>query len=196
MLHVQPSPTYERVPHALIRRARYIFGRFRRPDAAQYKTAPPTTSTAPPNAAIASFLNLIDLAGAVIPLRKRDYAVTIGLQTEKPDARSRRGPVYRGPREDERKRNGDLSRPARGHSRALRSPPFRWACDAAQFPRRAPGRASGQLPPGLRLGLFGEHLGRPVFLQRLAHQVLLALGRHAAFRRVTVEVGREGIALR
>jgi hypothetical protein len=92
VLHVQPSPTYERVPHALIRRALYVCGRFGRPEPCR-QNRPADNEYGSPNAATASFLNLIDLAGAVIPLRKRDYAVTIGLQTEKPNGRSRRGPV-------------------------------------------------------------------------------------------------------
>ena len=54
---------------------------------------------------------------------------------------------------------------------------------------------SRQLPPRLRLGLFAEHFLRPILLERLPHQVLLALGRHAADRRIAVEIGREGVAL-
>ena len=48
----------------------------------------------------------------------------------------------------------------------------------------------------LRLGLRVEHVRRPAFFQSLPHQILLALRRHAAYRRVAVEVGRERIALR
>ena len=54
---------------------------------------------------------------------------------------------------------------------------------------------SGQLPPGLRLSLFAEHLRRPVLLERLPHQVLLGLRRQAADRRVAVEIGRKRVAL-
>ena len=63
--------------------------------------------------------------------------------------------------------------------------------------RQAAGRcASGQLPPCLRFGLLAEHLRRPVLRERLPHQVLMALGRRAADRRIAVEVGRKGVALR